>query len=186
MESMFYISLDPGLLVHRIWNMDVHPRLKELLWKDITGSLPLGSSWRGRLQLGCSCSCGSELTLLHIWSGCPDHIITPLVEIVHSHISSLQGHSASLLSLNIWLWSHPWFPLLALRELENSRRLGKPTSKTLKSTRPEREWAVGSLLWLLWTNRMSQVHNNESAPAHLLGPALQRTLLTPKHLRPSC
>ena len=103
---------------------------------------------------------------------------------MHSYISRLPGHTASLPSLNIQSWGHPWFPLLALRELESSRVTDKPTSKALKSSRPDREWAVGSLLWLLWTNRMSQIHGKDSTPTHLLGPALQRTLLTPRASRP--
>jgi len=83
-------------------------------------------------------------------------------------------------------WSHPWYPLLALRELESAWRVSKKEAKRLRASRPEREWAIGSYLWLVWTNKMREVHGEGYAPPRKLRKALRAALTTAPDLQPVC
>src|SRR6266436_7733760 len=53
-----------------VWCLDIPSGLKELLYKCMSGSLPLGRSWHGKSLLGKVCHCGSAMLLEHIWSSC--------------------------------------------------------------------------------------------------------------------
>jgi len=184
--TRFLTPLDAGVAFPHLWSLNVPPRLKELLWKETTGSLPLGASWFGPMDLGRICLCGSVLSLHHVWSGCRHHNISHLLLTLACHIESISYPYHDLPTTRITSWGHPWFPLLALKELENSRIVGKKAAKHLKASRPEREWAIGSYLWLLWTNKMNEVHSSHLiAPAHL-APALKSSLDTPPDQRWLC
>jgi len=156
----FSLEMDAGLNAHRVWSLTLPPKLKELLWKEMTGSLPLGALWYGAMDLGRLCSCRAELSLLHIWTGCHHHHVTPLLDTLSRHVAALcplhPSHTEDLRS-----WGHPWFPLLVLKELENKRFVGKTRAKSLKASRADREWAIGSYLWLIWTNKMNEIHSRD-------------------------
>jgi len=168
--EMTGIALDAGLHAPRVWKLNIPTRLRELLWKDMTRSLPIGATWFGPLERGRTCSCGAELTLLHIWTSCATHDLTPLLQTLRDRLPALPPAAPA--------WTHPWYPLLALRELENVRRVGKKAVKELRKSRPEREWAIGLYLWLLWTNRMKEVHGEGYAPPWRLRAALEAVLDT--------
>jgi len=176
--EMTGITLDAGLHAPRVWKLNIPTRLRELLWKDMTRSLPIGATWFGPLERGRTCSCGAILTLLHVWTSCATHDLTPLLQTLRDHLPALPPTAPA--------WTHPWYPLLALRELENARRVGKKAAKELRKSRPEREWAIGSYLWLLWTNRMKEVHGKGYAPPWGLCAALEAALDTPPDLRRVC
>ena len=55
--------------------------------------------------------------------------------------------------------------------------------KELRKSGPEQEWVIG---WLLWTNRMREVHGEGYAPPRKLRNALRAALTTAPDLRPIC
>jgi len=124
--EMTGIALDAGLHTPRVWKLNIPTRLRELLWKDITKSLPIGATWFGPLERGRTCSCGDELTLLHVWTSCATHDLTPLLQTLRDRLLALPPAAPA--------WTHPWYPLLALRELENARRVGKKAAKELRKS----------------------------------------------------
>jgi len=176
--EMTGIALDAGLHAPRVWKLNIPTRLRELLWKDMTRSLPIGATWFGPLERGHACSCGAELTLLHVWTSCATHDLTPLLQTLRDRLPALPPATPA--------WTHPWYPLLALRELENAWWVGKKAAKELRKSRPEREWAIGSYLWLLWTNHMKEVHGEGYAPPWRLCATLEVALDTPPDLRRVC
>ena len=177
------IPLDAGLHAPRVRKLNIPTRLQELLWKDMTRSLPIRATWFGTMECGRTCSCGAKLTLLHVWTSCATHDLAPLLQTLRDRLPALPPAPPA--------GTHPWYPLLALRELENARRVGKKAAKELRRSQPKREWAIGSYLWLLWTNRMKEVHGEGYAPpwrprwtprptcigcANLVGPAHKKSL----------
>jgi len=176
--EMTGIALDAGLHAPCVWKLNIPTRLRELLWKDMTRSLPIGATWFGPLERGRTCSCGAELTLLHVWTSCATHDLTPLLQTLRDRLPALPPAAPA--------WTHPWYPLLALRELENARWVSKKAAKELRKSRPERMWAIGSYLWLLWTNRMKEVHGEGYAPPWRLSAALETALDTLPDLRRVC
>jgi len=176
--EMTGIALDAGLHTPHVWKLNIPTRLRELLWKDMTRSLPIRATWFGTMERGRTCSCGAELTLLHIWTSCATHDLTPLLQTLRDRLPALPPAAPS--------WTRPWYPLLALRELESARRVGKKAAKELRKSWPEREWAIGSYLWLLWTNRMKEVHSEGYALPWRLCAALEAALDTPPDLRQVC
>jgi len=167
-------ALDAGLHAPRVWKLNVPTRLQELLWKDITRSLPIGTTWFGTMERGRTCSCGAELSLTHIWTGCDTHNLTPLLQTLRDRLPALPPAAPA--------WAHPWYPLLALREMESARRVGKKAAKELRKSWPDREWAIGSYLWLIWTNCMREVHGEGFAPPWRLCAALEAAIDTPPDL----
>jgi len=161
-----------------VWKLNIPPRLWELLWKDITGSLPIGATWFGNMERGHTCSCGAETTLTHIWSSCRSHNLTPLLQELRDHLLALPDSAPA--------WTHPWYPLLALKELESAQQVGKKAAKELRKSRPHREWAIGLYLWLLWTNKMREVHGEGHALPRKLRTTLRKALTTTPDLRPIC
>jgi len=83
------IALDAGLHAPRVWKLNIPTRLRELLWKDITRSLPIGATWFGTMERGRTCSCGAELTLLHVWTSCETHDLTPLLQTLRDRLPAL-------------------------------------------------------------------------------------------------
>ena len=186
--EMTGIALDAGLHASRMWKLNIPTCLRELLWKDMTRSLLIGATWFGAMERGRMCSCGTELSLTHIWTGCDTHDLTPLLQTLRDRLPALPPAAPA--------WTHPWYPLLALRELESARRVGKKAAKELCKSWSECKWAIGSYLWLLWTNSMKEVHGEGFAPpwrwrwiphptcvgsANLAGLAHRRVLRRPHH-----
>jgi len=83
-------------------------------------------------------------------------------------------------------WGHLWFLLLALRELERMPTMSKKEVKQLKATCPEQEWAIGSYLWIIWTNKMKEVHGEGHTMPHNLRQPLSQAMATPLDLCPIC
>ena len=127
------LALDAGLHAPWVWKLNIPPRLRELLWKDVTGSLPIGATWFGNMECGRTCGCSAELTLTHIWSSCRSHNLAPLMQELWAHLPALPDSAPA--------WTHPWYPLLALRELESARQVSKKAAKEL--------WNVGAPTFLL-------------------------------------
>ena len=103
-------ALDTGLHAPRMWKLNIPTRLRELLWKDMTRSLPIGATWFGPMERGRMCSCGAELTLTHVWTSCDTHDLAPLLQTLRDRLPALPPAAPA--------WTHPWYPLLALWELE--------------------------------------------------------------------
>jgi len=103
-------ALDTGLHAPRVWKLNIPTRLRELLWKDMTRSLPIGATWFGPMERGRMCSCGAELTLTHVWTSCDTHDLAPLLQTLRDRLPALPPAAPA--------WTHPWYPLLALWELE--------------------------------------------------------------------
>lgn len=142
---MFNISrlrLDAGLHAPRIWSLNVPPRLKELLWKDITGSLPIRTTWSSRMDLGRLCCCSSPMTLVHIWSRCRTHDLTPLFTVLQMRLLGLFDKHAKSSSGQTTRWNHPWYPLLVLKELESKVLVRKKNHKILKSQARMDDWLI--------------------------------------------
>src|SRR5258706_5219247 len=73
--------LDVSHHVPNIWKINVLTQLRELLWKEINNSLPLGRSWASKVKWGQCCPCnehvldldqrcssdGHVLNLRHVW-----------------------------------------------------------------------------------------------------------------------
>jgi len=121
--EMTGVALDTGLHAPRMWKLNIPTRLRELLWKDMTRSLPIGATWFGPMERGHTCSCGAELTLSHIWTGCDTHDLAPLLQTLRDRLLALPPAAPA--------WTHPWYPLLALRELESARQVGKKAAREL-------------------------------------------------------
>jgi len=118
------------------------------------------------------------MTLTHVWTSCDSHDLTPLIQVLRDRLPALPASAPA--------WTHPWYPLLALRELESTRWAGKKLARELRRSQPKREWAIGSYLWLLWTNRMKEIHGEGFAPPWRLCAALETALDTPPDLHRVC
>ena len=127
--NMTGITLDAGLHAPHMWKLNIPTCLRELLWKDIIGSLPIGATWFGNMERGRTCSCSTEMTLTHVWSSCHSHNLAPLLQELQDHLPALPDSAPA--------WTHPWYPLLALRELESAQRVGKKVAKELWKSRPK-------------------------------------------------
>lgn len=159
-ESLFSHHLDTRLHTPQVWSIYVPTRLKELLWKDMTNSLPLGTTWHGSMQLGRTCRCGAPVSLNHIWTSCTKYNMLPLHQTLRNHISTITSTTMLSWTEDPLQWpDNPWFPLLALRTLERHPCVSKKAAKKLKQTRPECKWAISTYLWHVWTARMREAHN---------------------------
>lgn len=118
--------------------------------------------------------------------GCRTHVLNPLVLVLRDHLKSFPGLGPFPWMVDPIGWGHPWFPILALKELESASMIGKKKAKLVKSSRQDREWAISSYLWLVWTNKMKEVHGDGYAPPHKLTQSLTDAMLLPADLRPLC
>ena len=159
MMRFFHISLDPVSHIPNIWQIHIPVGLRELLYKHVSSSLPIGRTWHGKLTLGQFCRCGSELSLDHLWSSCPSYDLRPLQLTLYSHFISL--HNGPGLSAKPWSWSplFSWYPLIAFRSLDTVPANTVKLRRTLGKSRSPREWALGSFMWYIWKQRMKEVHD---------------------------
>jgi len=147
---MFSHSLDAGLCGSKLWTINIPSSLHELLWKEITGSLPLGVSWYGDMTLGRTCRCGCQMSLDHIWSGCDSYDMSTLLTTLWDFIMCSSPGQPLMITKDPCRWGHSlWHPLLALGTLEKPPCVNKKLAKKLKVSHSEREWVVGSYLWLV-------------------------------------
>jgi len=120
--------------------------------------------------------CGEEMSLQHILLGCKAYKLQPLLEAL---VCALYEVSPALhfktLHPDEWGWS-PWYPLLALREIEENalpiNKGRKALLRRLKETRQRREWIIGNYYWALWKWRMKEIHdaNFKFVPLFCLEP----------------
>ena len=158
MLRVFGHHLDTGTHLGALWSTNIPSSLKELLWKEVTRSLPLSPTWFSDMALGHNCCCGALQSLTHIWHGCPMYNLTPLLRIVQNHILPSPDQPLTM-SEDPALWGHPWFLLVTLHSLEHSPHVSKKPAKRLQLSCPEWEWAIGMYLWMLWVQKMKEVHN---------------------------
>ena len=60
--------LDVTHHIPNIWTINIPTQLRDLLWKEINGSLPLGNTWTSRIKLGQTCPCnGTVVEYRHVW-----------------------------------------------------------------------------------------------------------------------
>ena len=175
--------------IPNLWKINIPHQLRELLWKYIHDSLPLGQSWATRHKLGsrCPCNnsiinyphvwikprcdyttglraikcrCGSTLTLPHIWNGCSAYDMAPFRSLLHSKITSLVYLYAPTTDPDRWLSGDMWSPLIALRSLELGPSTPELDRRVLGPSRKAREWAMGAFLWYTWRMRMKEAHSS--------------------------
>ena len=145
-----------------VWRLNAPPGFKELLWKHMFGSLPIGLSRRANQQLGlvyCPCGDTTPIDLYHIFHGCPYFPVSSLYDntLCPAVIACAPQH-ASHPSVDPRRWLERWwFPVLCLKRLALCGSSEKEYSSLCKSVR-KREWVISSFFWVLWRHRMKQAH----------------------------
>jgi len=186
--NMFSIVLDPGNHIGKVWGLTIPEGLKEVLWKEMNGAQVLGHRYYGtglaKSDMGQFCTCSDEMSLRHILIGCNAYKLQPLLDVLTDTLRATSPVSAfKTLHPDEWGQS-PWYPLLALGEIEESalpiakgRRM---LLKKLKKTRQRWEWTIGNYYWALWKWRMKEIHKADFKFIPLLckGP-LREVLLMP-------
>jgi len=83
----------------------------------------------------------------------------------------------------------PWYPLLALKELEEATfpivKGRKAILKSLAKSRQRREWVIGNYYWALWKWHMKNIHDARfTFVPHMCRDLLRQALLVPvpRHL----
>jgi len=164
---MFGVVLDPGNFIRKVWNLPVPEGLKEVLWKEMNGAQVLGHRYYGsghsKSDMGRCCPCDKEMSLGHVLVGCSAYKLQPLVDVLLEVLTSFQTpHGFKTLTPDEWGTS-PWYPLLALRELEELAfpivKGRKKILKELKKSRQRRLWVIGNYYWALWKWRMKEIHD---------------------------
>jgi len=184
----FGIVLDPGIYIKKVWSLTIPEGMKEVLWKEMNGAQVLGHRYfgqgRAKSDLGRICSCGSEVTLGHILVGCAAYRLQPLMATLMATLDALHPVSSfKTMSPDSWGTS-PWYPLLALKELEETAypivKGRKKILKDLKKSRQWREWLIGNYYWALWKWRMKEIHEMDFTfvPVNCVASLLD-TLSTP-------
>ena len=180
MSYTFETFIDINLHCCRIWKLNCPVGLCEILWKDLTSSLPLGPlSWKGKHADLTVCPCGislppvygpaddeywlsplppspstTPLSLTHIFSGCPYFPIGPLYNSVLCPLLAASSPGIWHKSLDPSLWhSRDWFPLLCFRCIAETLT-SKKKCAILRCSTHQCEWIYGSFLWSLWSARM--------------------------------
>jgi len=160
--NMFGRVLDPGDHVGKVWRLNIPKGLKEVLWKEMNGTLVIGHRYHGMSDMGRSCRCGAELSLGHMLMGCAEYKQQGLMDVLLDRLRVI-GPVVSLKTLWPDEWGvSGWYPLLALSALElnairPSKSLRKP-NRALQDSRPAREWLIGSYFWMIWKWRMKEIH----------------------------
>ena len=175
--------------IPNIWTINVPPQLRELMWKEINGSLPLGNSWSSRIQIGqlCPCNdtvvdyrhvwvsprcdatnglraikcrCGSTVSLAHIWKGCASYDMAPFREAARTLIKGVVYLDTPTTDPDRWMSGDMWYPLLSLRSLEHGPAYDEKARRILGPSRKAREWIMGAMLWFTWRMRMKESHSS--------------------------
>ena len=181
--------LDVTHHIPNIWVINVPVQLKELLWKEIHGSLPLGNTWTSKVKLGqvCPCNggmveyrhvwisprcehtnglqavkcrCGATVSLAHIWKGCSQYDMSPFREVARKLIKKIVYLDTLTTDPDQWMSGDMWFPLIALKSLEKGPTYNEATRRILGPSRKAREWIMGSMLWYTWRMRMKESHSS--------------------------
>ena len=164
---MFGVVLDPGNHIKGVWHLSIPEGLKEVLWKEMNGAQVLGHRYYGqghdRSDMGRFCRCGVEMSLGHVLLGCGAYQLQPLISILQTALGALHPESNfRTLSPDSW-GASPWYPLLALKTLEEMAypivKGRKRILRKLKRTRQQREWIIGNYYWALWKWRMKEIHD---------------------------
>ena len=175
--------------IPNIWKINVPQQLKELLWKEINGSLPLGHSWTSRVRLGqlCPCNnnvvdyrhvwisprcdatnglravhcrCGATVSLAHIWKGCTSYDMSPFRETARTLIKKIVYLDTPTTDPDRWMSGDMWFPLISLKSLEHGPAYEEQQRRVLGPSRKAREWIMGAMLWFTWRMRMKESHSS--------------------------
>ena len=161
MYGLFGQVLDVGRYVSAIWTINVPAGLREVLWKEALGSLPFSSPEWVSARVPLVCRCGESLSLDHIFTGCISYDLKALMDCLLERLRIISP-PLFLRSLRPDEW-HPslWYPLLALKAVEvgaarPSKACLKP-DQALATSRPQREWAIGTVLWFIWKKRMKEL-----------------------------
>jgi len=142
-RTLFGTVLDPGSYIGNVWALTIPEGMKEVLWKEMNGAQVLGHRYYGprglKSDMGRVCPCSQEMSLRHILLGCTTYDLQPLLTVL---LDALQVVSlkSTFRTLHPDEWgSSPWYPLLALRALEEAAlpvfKGRKKMLKTLKNSR---------------------------------------------------
>jgi len=168
-RTLFDRVLDPGNHIGNIWKLSIPEGLKEVLWKEMNSALVLGHryySTKGKKSdMGRVCPCSVEMSLGHILLGCNTYKLQPLLTVLMDALLLVPPKS-SFRTLHPDEWgSSPWYPLLALKTLEETAlpifKGRKKVLRELKASRQKREWIIGSYYWSLWKWRMKEIHDDK-------------------------
>ena len=186
--NLFGVVLDLGSHSGRVWSHAIPEGLKEVLWKEMNGAQVLGHRYYStgliKSDLGQFCVCGDEMSLQHILLGCESYRLQPLLEVLTGALWEFSPvNSFKMLHPDEWGWS-PWYPLLALKEIEETAlpifKGRKTVLKALKKTRQRREWVIGNYYWALWKWCMKEIHEDKfKFTPRLCGSLLKDLLMTP-------
>jgi len=183
--ALFGKVLDPRSHISNVWSLTTLEGMKEVLWKEMNSAQVLGHRYHGtqgkKSDVGRRCTCSKEMSLGHILLGCNAYNLQPLMAEL---LDALRGVSpkSSFRTLHPDEWgSSPWYPLLALRALEEATlpifKGWKKMLKALKNLRQRREWIIGIYYWMLWKWRMKEIHNVEFKFVPLLCTSSMRQAL---------
>jgi len=186
--NMFGVVLDPGSHVGKVWSLSIPEGLKEVLWKEMNGVQVLGHRYFGtgatKSDMGRLCLCSTKMSLGHILLGCDAYRLQLLMDVLKDVLGSFSlPQSFKTLHPDEWGVS-PWYPLLALRELEEAAfpivKGRKLLLKSLGKSRQHREWVIVNYYWALWKWRMKDIHDAKfKFIPHLCKGLLRQTLLAP-------
>ena len=162
MWSSFSTQVDLGAHIPHIWRLNAPPRFKELLWKHVFDSLPIGLSRRANQQLGlvyCPCSDAAPLDLYHVFQGCSHFPVSSLFDtVLCPSVIACAPELELHLSVDPHRWHEWWwFPVMCLKRLALCGSSKEVYRSLCKSVR-RREWVICSFFWVLWRHRMKQAH----------------------------
>jgi len=131
---------------------------------QVIGAKYFGNNYL-KSDMGRYCPCGQVMSLGHILIGCTSYKLQPLLEVMLNTLKEVSPHSAfRTLHPDEWGISL-WYPLLALRMLEETAlpifKGRKTMLKALKKSRPKREWIIGNYYWMLWKWCMKEIHEDK-------------------------
>ena len=158
----FSTRVDLGAHIPHVWRLNAPPGFKELIWKDIFASLPLGLSRHANIQLGlvyCPCGTRDPLNLFHIFYGCRHFPVSSLFDkVLCPTVIACAPQHASHPSVDPLRWHNRWwFPVLCLKRLASCNSSKEEYSSMCRSVR-RREWIISSFFWVLWRHRMKLAH----------------------------
>jgi len=167
--TLFGVVLDPGNCIKHVWIITIPEGLREVLWKEMNSAQVLGHRYYGtrttKSNMGWVCLCGLEMSLGHILLGCGAYNLKPLMSLLLDALGLVSLKSA-FRTLHPDEWgSSPWYPLLAMKTLEEvALPISKGRKKVLKAlmkSRQKREWIIGTYYWMLWKWRMKEIHDDK-------------------------